>query len=143
MDLFYAIELLFWGWLQALERTGALALFLQAQVTMSPFGEAMASESPLSLPTAFKVAWPSPIVRRGREAELETELVWGHERPNLVAFGWVGSLSPLPLTKTSSPAVLTPVPALMMFQSPAGPNLCQGKNLARQLLWGVTAEKAW
>lgn len=89
----------------------------------------------LSLPTASKVAQPSYIVRRGRQAGRETEPVWGRENlSNSVVFGWVGSLSPLPLRETSRPAVLTLVPALMMFQSPAGPDLCQGKNLARQLL---------
>ena len=54
---------------------------------------------------------------------------------------WVGGLSaPCPLSKSSSSAIPTPVPGPMVFLSPAGPNLGPGKNLAGQLLEGVTAE---
>lgn len=53
----------------------------------------------------------------------------------------VGGLSaPCPFSKSSSSAVPTPVPAPIVFLSPAGPDLGQGKNLAGQLLEGVTVE---
>lgn len=49
----------------------------------------------------------------------------------------VGRLSaPCPLSKT----VPTPVPDLLVFLSLAGPDVGPGKNLARQLLEGVTEE---
>ena len=48
---------------------------------------------------------------------------------------------PLSLSDSSSSAILPPLPALMLFLPPAGPGLCQEKNLAGQLLQGVTSEQ--
>lgn len=59
---------------------------------------------------------------------------------NSVVFGWVGSLPALSPRKPSSPAVLTPAPALTMRQSLSGPERCQDKNMAGQLLSGVPSE---
>lgn len=77
VDLFSAIESPLGGQLQALEKVGVLAFFIQAQVNVAQYEETLAGEGPLSLPATSEAAQPSRTIREGRVSGLKTEMCLG------------------------------------------------------------------